>query len=201
MLEGSMIPLVGYAAGWKRSDLENLRGRPEYYTTRDISTRTAERLNDFTGDPYCPLLYVQAQPSSTLSHFLPVRIFLVTKEKETYYIFYTNAIFFLCYTTLWFVALIRQVFGITRVPRSEVTVDELVIISSLQIANISVVFDWLYFLNYTHAHTHIYIYIYIYGGTQDVMDTVIRVQIPADCISCSTNRIGKGMNPFITRQL
>ena len=34
---------------------------------------------------------------------------------------------------------------------------------------------------HTHTHTHIYIYIYIY----------------MDCISHSTNTLGKGMNPII----
>ena len=37
------------------------------------------------------------------------------------------------------------------------------------------------------------------GGTRDVMDTATQVQIldETDCISHSTNTLGKGINPII----
>ena len=41
-----------------------------------------------------------------------------------------------------------------------------------------------------------------WGGARGVMDTATRVQIldETDCISHSTNTIGKGMNPIILPQ-
>ena len=45
---------------------------------------------------------------------------------------------------------------------------------------------------------YIYIYIYIYISSKE-MDTATRFQIldETDCISHSTNTLGKGMNPII----
>ena len=57
-----------------------------------------------------------------------------------------------------------------------------------------------------HTHTHTHTHIYIYGRCQwcngyrrKKMDTTTRVQIldEIDCISHSTNTLGKGMNPII----
>ena len=54
-----------------------------------------------------------------------------------------------------------------------------------------------YIHTYTHTHTYIHTHIYIYNSQE--LNTTIRVQIldETDCISHSTNTLGKGMNPII----
>ena len=72
--------------GWRRCDHENLRGRPEYYITTEISTRRTEPTG-FTEDPYCTL---QCVCSSTVFDSLICSYILGNKRKEKEIIFFIH---------------------------------------------------------------------------------------------------------------
>ena len=59
-------------------------------------------------------------------------------------------------------------------------------------------FYYVIVTTHTHTHTHTHIYIYIYsGGTRGVMVNVVGNRLEVDCISQSTNTLGKSMNLII----
>ena len=107
MIEGSVIMCILWvaskvqAAGWRRSDHENFRGRPEYYITRKISIRKSERSGKLFAEdlydrqPFCGLL-----SSFRQSLTLPVRTFwaIKGKEKKLIIFLYITAVVFLFYT-------------------------------------------------------------------------------------------------------
>ena len=80
MLDGDVFTCNVQTAGWRRCDLENLRGRPEYFISWEISTRKSGRRGKrFTEDPYRRL---QCVFSSAVFDFL-----LGNKKKKADYIF------------------------------------------------------------------------------------------------------------------